>query len=238
MCYGEGMTTATANRTAIAYLRVSTELQNESGLGLEAQLATITDYANRHGIEITETVTEVQSGKSLRHRPLLTATLERMAKGAAELIITANVSRLARNVSDLAGMLDLSDRAGFGIIAIDANLDSSTPSGRMIVQMLGVAAEFERAMVSDRTKKALAAAKARGVVLGRPAELEDAVRNIIRAKRTEGMSLKAIATDLNAKGIATPRGAQWSEANVQQVLARTGGDPRPGKVGRPRKAAA
>lgn len=231
------MTNSTANRTAIAYLRVSTELQNESGLGLEAQLATITDYAKHHGITITETVTEIQSGKSLRHRPLLTATLERMAKGQAELIITANVSRLARNVADLAGMLDLSDRHGFGIIAIDANLDSSTPSGRMIVQMLGVAAEFERAMVSDRTKKALAAAKARGVILGRPAELDDVTRNMIRARRSEGATLQEIAEWLNAHGITTPRGAAWSLANVQQVLTRTGGDPRPAKRGRPRKAA-
>lgn len=232
------MTNAATNRTAIAYLRVSTELQNESGLGLEAQLVTITDYANRNGITIVETVTEVQSGKSLRHRPLLTTTLERMAKGAAQLIVTANVSRLARNVSDLAGMLDLSDRHGFGIVAIDANLDSSTPSGRMIVQMLGVAAEFERAMVSDRTKKALAAAKARGVVLGRPSELDDVTRNIIRTRRVEGATLEEIADWLNAHGITTPRGASWSLANVQQVLARTGGDPRPAKRGRPRKVAA
>ena len=232
------MTNAATNRTAIAYLRVSTEMQNESGLGLEAQLVTITDYANRNGITIVETVTEVQSGKSLRHRPLLTTTLERMAKGAAQLIVTANVSRLARNVSDLAGMLDLSDRHGFGIVAIDANLDSSTPSGRMIVQMLGVAAEFERAMVSDRTKKALAAAKARGVVLGRPSELDDVTRNIIRTRRVEGATLEEIADWLNAHGITTPRGASWSLANVQQVLARTGGDPRPAKRGRPRKVAA
>ena len=108
----------------------------------------------------------------------------------------------------------------------------------MIVQMLGVAAEFERAMVSDRTKKALAAAKARGVVLGRPSELDDVTRNIIRTRRVEGATLEEIADWLNAHGITTPRGASWSLANVQQVLARTGGDPRPAKRGRPRKVAA
>jgi DNA invertase Pin-like site-specific DNA recombinase len=105
----------------------------------------------------------------------------------------------------------------------------------MIVQMLGVAAEFERAMVSDRTKKALAAAKARGVVLGRPAEMDAATVGIIRTKRTEGSTLEAIAEHLNAHGLKTPRGVAWSLANVQQVLARTGGDPRPAKRGRPRK---
>jgi DNA invertase Pin-like site-specific DNA recombinase len=228
--------TTTATRKAIAYVRVSTDEQGQSGLGLEAQTKTIADYCAAHGIEVIDTATEVQSGKSIRNRPALRNALERAAKGEADLVIASNVSRLARSVADLSGMLEVADRKGYGLCAIDTGLDSATPAGRLVIQMLAAAAEYERRMVSDRTKKALAAAKARGTQLGRKTELAPAIEAQIVARRTSGMAFATIARELNEAGITTPRGASWSAPYVHKVIARNG-DPITRKAGRPHKVA-
>jgi DNA invertase Pin-like site-specific DNA recombinase len=212
--------TTNATRKAIAYIRVSTEEQGESGLGLEAQSQVIADYCTVHGIELIATALEVQSGKSTKNRPVLRQALERAAKGEAHLVIASNVSRLARSVADLSSMLEQADRKGYGVCAIDTGLDSATPAGRMVMQMLGAAAEYERAMVSDRTKKALASAKARGTVLGRRTELAADLEARIVADRSKGHTYAAIAQNLNAAGLTTPRGAAWSAAYVHKVIAR------------------
>ena len=229
--------TAATSRKAIAYLRVSTGEQELSGLGLEAQAKTIADYAAAQGIEITDTVREVQSGRTVRNRPMLRDALERCAKGEAELLIASNVSRLARSVADLSAMLEVADRKGYGLCAIDTGLDSVTPSGRLVIQMLAAAAEYERRMVSDRTTKALAAAKARGTVLGRRTELSaDLARRIIEL-RTTGLGFQAIADNLNETNVTTPRGRSWQKAYVRDVVRRQGNDPITRNAGRPRKAA-
>ena len=214
--------TTTTTKTAIAYLRVSTEGQNESGLGLEAQRKTIADYCAANGIKVIDEALEVMSGKSMKNRPLLTATLARLAKNEASMLIASNVSRIARSVADLSTMLEAADRKGYGIAAIDTGLDTSTPAGRMVIQMLGVAAEFERAMVSDRTKKALAAAKARGVVLGAKKELATDLEARIVRKAAEGASYSSITSMLTAEGITTPRGKAWTPQTVRQVAIRNG----------------
>jgi DNA invertase Pin-like site-specific DNA recombinase len=216
------MTKTQTNRTGIAYLRVSTTEQGESGLGLEAQEAAVRSWASANGVELVEIVTEIESGKSLRKRPLLSQLLWRMAKGEAELLIASNVSRLARNVSDLAAMLDNAQSRGYGLVAIDTGLDTSTPAGRMVIQILGVAAEYERAMISDRTKRALAAARARGVELGRKPILEREIVSKIHSLRQTGKTYEAIAADLNAEGIATPTGKSWSDDLVRLTLKRNG----------------
>jgi DNA invertase Pin-like site-specific DNA recombinase len=187
--------TTSTTRTGIAYLRVSTNEQGESGLGLEAQEASVRQWAATNGVEIVEIVTEIQSGKNLKKRPLLKALLERM--NAGEVLIASNVSRLARSMSDLSGMLELGDRKGFEIAALDTGLDTSTPAGRMVIQILGVAAEYERAMTADRTTKALAAARARGTRLGRAPRISDEAIAFMAEHRAEGMTYEEIADELN-----------------------------------------
>src|SRR5664280_1292721 len=100
---------------AIIYLRVSTEEQGESGLGLEAQEATALDYCARRGFEVVEIVREVKSGKSAKKRPLLTAAFDRCRRGEAEILVAPTVSRLARSVGDLAAMLEGAKKGGYGI---------------------------------------------------------------------------------------------------------------------------
>jgi DNA invertase Pin-like site-specific DNA recombinase len=230
------MTTTQTNRTAIAYLRVSTTDQGDSGLGLEAQLATIEAWAARSGVEIVETITEIQSGKNLRQRPQLRRALDDLAAGKASTLVASHVSRLARSVSDLSTMLDAANRKGFELVALDTGLDTSTPAGRMVIQMLAAAAEYERAMVGERTRKALAAAQARGVVLGRPTILDDVAAALIGRYRADGMTFAEIATALNSESITTPTGKTWAANNVARTLGRNGGDPAPRRRG-PRVAA-
>lgn len=210
------------NTTAIAYLRVSTTEQGSSGLGLEAQITTISDYCRANGITLVATVTEVMSGKSLRNRPELTAALARMTKGEASMLIASNVSRLARSVADLSSMLELAERKGFAIGTCDGGVDTATPQGKMLTQILGVASEYERRMVSERTKKALAAARERGVVLGARKEIDQALEDSIVTRALDGETYATIADSLNAQEITTPRGATWTPQGVRKVAIRNG----------------
>jgi DNA invertase Pin-like site-specific DNA recombinase len=228
-------------KTAIIYLRVSTDEQGESGLGLEAQERTALDYCDRNGLEVVEIVREVQSGKSIKKRLLLQAALERCAKGEASVLVASNVSRLARSIRDLSEMLETAEKRGYGVAAVDTGLDTSTPAGKMVFQILGVAAEYERAMISDRTKKALAVAKANGVQVGRPSQLEAATLKVIQTQRAEGKSYPAIANHLNAQGVSPAgTGAKWHPSTVRKALISNGGDVAEtiSKGGRPRVSVA
>ena len=234
------MTTTDTNtaKSAILYLRVSTEEQGLSGLGLEAQESIAREYCQRHGLEIVEVVREVQSGKSTKKRPLLIAALERCRKGEAGLLVASNVSRLSRSISDLAAMLEEAAKRGYGIAALDTGLDTTTPAGKMVFQILGVAAEYERAMIADRTRKALAAKKARGESLGRASTLDSSTVATIRGQRASGATFAAIASDLNRQGFARGQGgAAWYPSTVRKVLLASGGDLIEAKRG-PRKSLA
>jgi DNA invertase Pin-like site-specific DNA recombinase len=109
----------------------------------------------------------------------LASALESLRKGDAEVLIASNVSRLSRSIGDLVGLIAEADKRGYSVVALDTGLDTSTPAGRMVFQMLGVAAEYERAMTSDRTKKALARAKAKGTQLGRRTSLSRAALSLV-----------------------------------------------------------
>ena len=233
------MTKTQSPLKAIIYSRCSTGEQMDSHLGIEAQIKVARQYCEAAGFEVIDVIEEAQSGKSMRKRPLLNAALDRLKAGEANVLVSSNVSRLSRSISDLAGMLDEAEKRGYGIVACDTGLRSDTPAGKMVFQILGVAAEYERAMISDRTKKALAAAAARGVVLGRPTVIDSLlVADIIEA-RTNGQTFESIAADLNAAGIVTVSGKAWTGSVVHSTIMRNGGDPRPAARGpRPKKVAA
>lgn len=206
---------------AIIYTRVSTGEQGESGLGLDAQSAVCRDYCNRNSIQIVDTTVEIQSGKSTHKRPVLASVLQLLQQGDADVLIASNVSRLSRSIGDLVRLLSDADKRGYTVVALDTGLDTSTPAGRMVFQMLGVAAEYERAMTSDRTKKALARAKAKGTQLGRRTSLPSDVIERINSERASGRTLTAIANSLNADEVATGQGgAMWYPATVSKVLSR------------------
>ena len=200
---------------AIAYIRVSTQKQGKSGLGLEAQKTIIERFAEQEGLQISQTFTEVQSGKDDdQKRPQLNAALE-AARKAKMPVIVAKLDRLSRDVHFISGLMK--HKVSFIVADLGADTDP------FMLHIYAALAEKERRMISDRTKQALASAKAKGVQLGglrdHGRELKQAA--IERAKALEplfnelaGKSAREIARILNERNVSTPTGKPWSAMTV------------------------
>lgn len=210
--------TSTTTTGIVGYLRVSTEEQVVSGLGLAAQRAAIEAEATRRGLPLLAVHVDAGiSGKNLA-RPGLTAALADLDAGRGTVLLVAKLDRLSRSVHDATGLLLRADRAGWGLVALDANVDTTTPQGAAMTQVLAVFAELERRLIGERTKAALAVLKANGVKLGRPRTLPSAVSDRIIADHAAGASWSAIARALNAEGVPTAQGgACWYPATVRYV---------------------
>jgi DNA invertase Pin-like site-specific DNA recombinase len=214
-------------RRFIAYYRVSTERQGQSGLGLDAQRKAVLDYLNGGAWELVEEFTEVESGKRA-DRPELARALDACRRHKARLVI-AKLDRLSRNVAFIAAVME----SGVEFVAVD-----NPHANKLTVHILAAVAQHEREMISERTKAALQAAKARGTRLGNPrlaeaaamgrAALQSAadqfaanVLPVIRELQDAGKtSANAIAAGLNARKIAARRGGRWTHSQVAAVLAR------------------
>ncbi|MDO8874517.1 MAG: recombinase family protein [Pseudolabrys sp.] len=211
----------------VAYHRVSTVRQGESGLGLEAQRQAILTYLNGGAWELVGEFVEVESGKN-SDRKQLAAALEDCRKHKAKLVI-AKLDRLSRNLAFIATLME----SGVEFVAVD-----NPHANKLTVHILAAVAQHEREMISERTKAALQAAKARGKVLGNPRLREAAVTGVaalkakadrfaanvlpvIREIQASGIkSANAIAGRLNERGVKTARGGKWTHVQVGKALAR------------------
>lgn len=218
---------ARAARRFVAYYRVSTDRQGRSGLGLEAQQKVVRDYLNGGAWELLGEFVEVESGKDA-DRPELSRALDACRKQKAKLVI-AKLDRLSRNLAFIATMME----SGVEFIAVD-----NPHASKLTLHILAAVAEHEREAISERTKVALAAAKARGTRLGTPdptgavKRMRAALRSktalfaanvlpIIREVQVNGyISHNAIAGQLNARKVATARGGRWTHVQVHQILKR------------------
>jgi DNA invertase Pin-like site-specific DNA recombinase len=216
----------------ISYLRVSTHQQGQSGLGIEAQRKAVEDYLNGGRWTLLREYVEVESGKRSDRPQLLAALAHAKATGAT--LVIAKLDRLARNVAFISNLME----SGVEFVAADLPM-----ANRLTVHVLAAVAEHEREMISQRTKAALAAAKARGVKLGNPngaralrgrgnaaavaagkaaadAHMER-VMPVIEDIRAAGViSLYGIATELNLRGVLTAHGGSWYPTTVRNLLAR------------------
>lgn len=205
---------------AIGYIRVSTHEQGDSGLGLDAQRTAITAECGRRTWSLGTIATEVASGKSTTKRPELAAVLDALDRGEADVLIVSKLDRLARSVLDFARVMQRAERQGWAVVALDANVDTTTAQGILMTHVLAAFAEYERRLIGDRTRAALAAKKAQGFRLGRPVLLPDDVRARVLASRAGGASLRAIADELNADAVPTAQGGKrWYASSVKSVLA-------------------
>ena len=215
------------SRRYIAYYRVSTARQGRSGLGIEAQKQAVAVHLN--GIRPLSEFTEVESGRRTDRRKLIEALAACRVHKAV--LIIAKLDRLARNVAFVSSLME----AGVEFEAVDF-----PHANRLTIHILAAVAEHEARMASERTRAALAAAKARGAVLGgfrgrvgtsadlakaRATRTAKAAQRVIDLRPTianlqsnGARSLRAIATGLNALGIAAPRGGDWSAAQVRRTL--------------------
>jgi DNA invertase Pin-like site-specific DNA recombinase len=209
-------------KPAIAYIRVSTQKQGQSGLGIEAQGAAILRFADAEGFLISQTFTEVETGKgadALDKRPQLAAALAE-AKRLKCPVVVAKLDRLSRDVAFIAGLM--ANRVPFIVCDLGSNADP------FMLHIYAALAEQERRMISNRTKVALAAAKQRGVVLGQPVgNAAQAARSVAFAESLRpivepiiNLSSRRIAAILNERGVTTERGGQWQSATVIRLLER------------------
>lgn len=203
---------------AIGYMRVSTEEQGDSKAGLEAQESLIRAEAKHRGMELVDLRHDVASGKSLRKRDMLGATLRDMAEGKADVLIAAKLDRLSRSVLDFAGIMETANKEGWALSILDLSVDTTTTNGKMIMHVMIALAQWERELIGDRTKAALNAVRARGTKLGRRSGVDDETRRLIRALRLSGLSWQKVANALEGQGIPTGQGGQWHAATVRRLF--------------------
>ena len=207
----------------IAYYRVSTDKQGESGLGLEAQRKAVTDYLDGGDWELVKEYVEIESGRR-NDRPELAAALAACRKHRATLVI-ARLDRLTRNLHFVSGLME----SGVDFVAVD-----NPHANKFMVHILAAVAEHERDLISQRTKAALAAAKARGVDLGRYGRTVLAPRNraaadafaheiagTVKQLRREGATtVRALTEAMNDRGVATRNGGRWHVQTTHRLLRR------------------
>lgn len=237
------MSSTTTGRTFIAYLRVSTDHQGRSGLGMEAQEKAIQALLRTDDRLLLPPFVEIESGKNT-DRPKLGEAIAKCRKTGATLLV-AKLDRLSRDLDFLRQLI----RSDVELAFCDFPQVPPGAMGKFLLTLMGSVAELEAGLVSERTKAALAAAKARGVKLGgdrgyRPTTPPDwkagseaaaearkqvadhaahriaAAISDIRGELGEGASLQAVARALTGRGVPTPRGGEWTATAVRRALAR------------------
>jgi DNA invertase Pin-like site-specific DNA recombinase len=207
----------------ISYLRVSTDRQGESGLGLEAQREAVLRHLNGGQWELLAEYVEVESGTQTRNRPQLAAALAHAKRSKATLVV-ARLDRLSRNVAFLAALLE----SNVPLVCCDF------PSAdRTMLQMRAVFAEWEARVISERTKAALEAAAARGVRLGNPNLTADnavrqqaakahaeTLRGQVEGFKARGLTQRQQVEELNRARVPAARGGSWTLSQWQRVLGR------------------
>jgi DNA invertase Pin-like site-specific DNA recombinase len=216
-------------KSIVAYVRVSTNQQGRSGLGIEAQREALSRFAESEALDLVAEFVEVETGKgsdALDRRPQLAAALAR-ARALRCPIAVSKLDRLSRDVHFISGLIP------FVVADLGPDVDP------FVLHLFAALAEKERALISGRTKSALAVAKAKGVKLGNPridvargravaslqAQADRAANNVLpiiaEIRRSGATTLRAIAEALNARGVPTPRGGRWHAMSVRNVLARS-----------------
>ena len=206
--------------TAVGYLRVSTGEQVVSGLGLAAQRATIEARAGAEGWTVTGWFTDegISGAVAPLERPGMALAVDAMSDRQASRLVASHLSRVGRTAARVLDLDTLADAEGWGLVMCDLQIDTGTAAGRFMLANMAAAAEYERNLVSERTRAALAVKRAQGVRLGRPSTLDrERVARIV-AERDAGSTWQAIADGLMADEVPTARGGvRWYPASVRKV---------------------
>jgi site-specific DNA recombinase len=209
---------------AIGYVRVSTDKQADRGVSLEAQQEKIRAMAVVHGAELIDVV--VDAGESAKHldRPGMGRVLQMVRAGTVDTVIVVKLDRLTRSVRDLADLLELFTRRGVSLVSVAESLDTSSASGRLVLNIMVSVSQWEREAIGERTRDAMRHKSAKLEFVGnapygyrlaadkRHVEAEpgeQAVLLRIQRLRKNGKSLRKIADQLNRQGLRTRAGTPW-----------------------------
>jgi DNA invertase Pin-like site-specific DNA recombinase len=205
------------------YCRVSLAEQADSGAGLAAQRDAISVACASRGYQLVEIVEDAGwSGKDL-DRPGITAVIARIEAGEAGALLVAKLDRLSRSLLDFAQLMERARRKGWSIIALDLGVDTSTPAGEMMANVLATFSQFERRLIGQRTREAMAQKKAAGQHMGRRRSMPQELVDRIVAERRAGATLQAIADGLTADAVApVAGGTAWYPSTVRYALVAAG----------------
>lgn len=227
-------------RKAVGYVRVSTAVQASEGVSLEAQRAAIERYAAGAGIELVCVETDTQTGKRADDRAGLQRAIEQ-ATASRGVLVVFSLSRLARSTRDTLGIAESLERAGADLVSLSERIDTTGACGRMVFRMLAVLAEFERDVVSERTRASLRHKRAGGYKLGGHAPYgysvdrtaddskprlvpnapeQAAVATMIKMHRA-GSSLRNIAKALTEQGVQPRSGSVWHPKVIGGIVGRS-----------------
>lgn len=209
----------------IPYRRVSTVDQAEKGVSLDAQHKYLDLSLQMRGQQALtwDCVDKGKSGKNLK-RPGLSEALSLVEQGKAGGIIVAKLDRLSRSLLDFAWLMARANNEGWNIVLLDLGVDLATPAGKAMAQMLAIFAEFERNVISQRTRDGLVEKRAQGVVLGRRREISDELLGAIVGMYYQDGNFSAVARWLNKSGVQTVHGGRtWYPAVVQKLVQSTAG---------------
>lgn len=229
-------------KAAVGYVRVSTERQASEGVSLEAQRARIEAWATANGLTLAVEDVHVDAGLSggrADNRPALQAALAEACKRRAPLVVYS-LSRVARSTKDALAIAERLDKAGADLVSLSESIDTTTAAGKMVFRMLAVLAEFERDLVSERTTSALAFKRSQGLRVSRQlpygyrldsqdergkwrlAEIpeEQAAIRLMVKLRADGLSLRAIAEEMERREIRRQNGSHVWPSNVVLMILR------------------
>ena len=202
----------------VGYVRVSTDEQAVSGLGLAAQRAAIEAECARRGWALMAVYEDALSGKNL-DRPGMTAALAAVESGAAAAIVVAKLDRLSRSLADFAALMARAQAGRWNLVALDLGIDLTTAAGEFMANVMASAAQWERRIIGQRTRDALAVKRSQGVRLGRPQMVPAELVSRIRAAHEAGAGWSAIARQLNEEGVPTAHGgSKWYPSTVRAVV--------------------
>jgi len=219
---------------AVGYIRVSTEQQADSGLGLEVQEAKVRAMAEVQSAELVELIVDAgESAKSLR-RPGMERLLTMIDQRKVDSVIVYKLDRLTRSVQDLGALLDRFDRKGVSLVSVSESLDTATAAGRLVLNVMGSVAQWEREVIGERTKEAMHAKRAKGERISgelpfgyklaedgihlEPHTEEQKTLELLQRLRSKGLSLRATAEQLNRKGHTTRAGSLWRHQYVANIV--------------------
>ena len=218
---------------AIGYVRVSTLDQADNGVSCDMQTSKIRAMAEVQDADLVEIITDAGASAKTLRRPGMQKVLDLVTAGAVDAVIVYKLDRLTRSVKDLGELLDLFERHGVTLVSVCEALDTGTAAGRLVLNVMGSVAQWEREVVAERTREALASMKADGRRVGNvPFGYETAgdgahlvenpkeqrVLAIIRELREAGYTLRAIAAELNRQGHRTRRGSAWRHQYMDNLV--------------------
>jgi len=221
----------------VAYLRVSTDKQAEHGVSLEAQRAKVEAYAQLYDLDLIAVIEDAgQSAKSLE-RPGLARALTMLRDGEADAILVVKLDRLTRSVRDLGELLETYFHTGqWALMSVSENIDTRSAAGRLVLNVLASVSQWEREVIGERTKAAMAHMKERREYTGgRPPygtrlradgrhveedQAEQAVMAEAQLARARGMSLREVVAHLDRRGMRSRRGTRFSLSAVSKMVGR------------------